>query len=138
MSKWFNLQQDYPRTTLTQKFDIDTTTPGVCSNAPPDLTKMGGGPMMLIIAAQLNLVRDLILQEGETLLPSLLPACFILCSPAGGWRPRCFSLTCCLIQYAPLSPHRLHPVQPSDPGPVHVSWLAGDEAKAQRCRLLCS
>jgi len=62
MSKWFNLAQDYPITSLTQNFLVDSTYPA-CASTPPDLTKMGGGAFFALLASQLNLLRDIVMQK---------------------------------------------------------------------------
>lgn len=63
MAKWFDLTRDAPLGALTQNWDVDGT-PGACPEAPPNLEKMGGNTMLMLVATNLNLLRDIVLQKG--------------------------------------------------------------------------
>jgi len=64
MNVWFDLTQDHPASSLVRSFNIDSDWPG-CTTAPPDLSQMGGGTMLMALAAKLNVLRDVVLQDGE-------------------------------------------------------------------------
>jgi hypothetical protein len=68
MNSWFDLLEDYPASPLSASFNVDGDYPDCDPDLAPDLVTMGGGPMLMVLAAKLNLLRDLVLQDGEKLM----------------------------------------------------------------------
>lgn len=67
MSKWFDLSKPVPDGTVPADLVVSGTWPA-CSDAPPDLSVMGGGLGLWLLGTQLNLLRDAVLNEGGPLV----------------------------------------------------------------------
>ncbi len=68
MNSWFDLLEDYAASPLSASFNVDGDYPDCDPDLAPDLVTMGGGPMLMVLAAKLNLLRDRVLQDGEGLM----------------------------------------------------------------------
>lgn len=63
LATWFDLSKNYESSLLRENVVVDGT-PGACSEAPPDLARIGGGNMLAVVATTLNLLRDVVLNQG--------------------------------------------------------------------------
>lgn len=96
MSSWFDLNQLYPAGALAQNFTVDGR-PGACGSPPP-LDKLGGSMLLTVLATELNLLRDTVLQSGENLKTSVTPHPLII---AGGCASQCLIATYALLATTP-------------------------------------